>query len=71
MTVGSQEKPCADSGRGRRGAVLPSGGWASEGGGDGVCSPRAQADHLPWNRVQLLVGQAALLTCRGRHCVSK
>lgn len=35
----------------------------SEGSGDGISSPRPQADHFPWHRVQLLVRQPPLLTC--------
>lgn len=35
----------------------------SEGSGDGVSSPCAQADHFSRHSVQLLVGQAPLLTC--------
>lgn len=43
--------------------VFFSGVGGSEGSGDGVRSPRAQADHLPRHCVQLLVRQPALLTC--------
>lgn len=35
----------------------------SEGSGDGISTPGPQADHLPGQRVQLLVRQPALLTC--------
>lgn len=35
----------------------------SEGGGDGVSSPRTQTDHIPNHSVQLLVCQPPLLAC--------
>lgn len=35
----------------------------SEGSGDGISPPCPQADHLPGQRVQLLVRQSPLLTC--------
>lgn len=38
----------------------------SEGSGDGISPPCPQAEHLPGQRVQLLVRQSALLTCGGQ-----
>lgn len=49
----------------RRGAEA--GPSPSEGSGDSVSSPCAQTDHLPHDRVQLLVGQPPLLACND-HC---
>ena len=36
-------------------------GGVSEGGGEGIASPRRHQNHLPWYRVQLLVGHTPLL----------
>lgn len=38
----------------------------SEGSGDGVSTPCPQADHLPGQRVQLLVRKSPLLTWKER-----